>query len=121
MDNFCFNKFLNIIKRMVKHNVKVVIRTRPTANFASKNLQIDTTSNHMNVNIPKDEHGGHVNNQQESWRFKFDKILHNSSQEDVFDSCCKDIVKSVVDGFNGTVLVYGQTGAGKTFTMSGSV
>jgi kinesin family protein 6/9 len=30
-------------------------------------------------------------------------------------------VKSVVDGFNGTVLVYGQTGAGKTFTMSGSV
>ena len=30
---------------MVKHNVKVVIRTRPTANFASKNLQIDTTSN----------------------------------------------------------------------------
>jgi hypothetical protein len=30
---------------MVKHNVKVVIRTRPTANFASKNLQIDTTTN----------------------------------------------------------------------------
>jgi kinesin family protein 6/9 len=106
---------------MVKHNVKVVIRTRPTANFASKNLQIDPTSNHINVNIPKDEHGGHVNNQQESWRFKFDKILHNSSQEDVFDACCKDIVKSVVDGFNGTLLVYGQTGAGKTFTMSGSV
>lgn len=30
---------------MVKHNVKVVIRTRPTANFASKNLQIDTSTN----------------------------------------------------------------------------
>jgi kinesin family protein 6/9 len=73
------------------------------------------------VNIPKDEHGGHVNNQQESWRFKFDKILHNASQEDVFDSCSRDIVKSVVDGFNGTVMVYGQTGAGKTFTMSGSM
>ena len=75
----------------------------------------------MNVNIPKDEHGGHVNNQQESWRFKFDKLLHNATQEDVFDSCARDIVKSVVDGFNGTVLVYGQTGAGKTFTMSGSM
>ncbi len=34
---------------MVKHNVKVVIRTRPTANFASKNLHIDTTSN---VSLP---------------------------------------------------------------------
>jgi kinesin family protein 6/9 len=64
---------------MVKHNVKVVVRTRPTANFASKNLNLDPSLNHINVNIPKDEHGGHVNNQQESWRFKFDKILHNAS------------------------------------------
>jgi kinesin family protein 6/9 len=47
-------------------------------------------------------------------------MLHNSSQEDVFEACARDIVKSVVEGFNGTVLVYGQTGAGKTFTMSGS-
>ena len=39
----------------------------------------------------------------------------------MFDSCTRDIVKSVVDGFNGTVMVYGQTGAGKTFTMSGSM
>jgi hypothetical protein len=30
---------------MVKHNVRVVIRTRPTANFASKNLQIDPLTN----------------------------------------------------------------------------
>lgn len=37
---------------MVKHNVKVVIRTRPTANFASKNLQIDTTSNVSHTNSP---------------------------------------------------------------------
>ena len=36
---------------MVKHNVKVVIRTRPTANFASKNLHIDTTSN-VSITLP---------------------------------------------------------------------
>ena len=30
---------------MVKHQVKVAVRTRPTANFASKNLQIDTQNN----------------------------------------------------------------------------
>ena len=73
------------------------------------------------MSIPKDEAGDVINNQQESWRFKFDKLLHNSSQEDVFDQCSKDIVNSVIDGFNGTVMVYGQTGAGKTFTMSGSM
>ena len=72
------------------------------------------------MQIPKNESGGFVNNQQEQWRFKFSKILHNASQEDVFEQCSIDIVKSVIEGFNGTILVYGQTGAGKTFTMSGS-
>ncbi|CDW85408.1 kinesin motor domain-containing protein [Stylonychia lemnae] len=74
----------------------------------------------VTVQVPKNESSGFVNNQQEQWRFKFDKILHNSSQEDVFDHCARDIVKSVIEGFNGTVMVYGQTGAGKTFTMNGS-
>lgn len=72
------------------------------------------------MQIPKNENGGFINNQQEQWKFKFDKILHNSSQEEVFDYCAKDIVKSVAEGYNGTIFCYGQTGAGKTFTMSGS-
>ena len=29
------------------------------------------------------------------------------------------MVASVLDGFNATIMAYGQTGAGKTFTMSG--
>jgi len=28
-------------------------------------------------------------------------------------------VESVLNGYNGTVMAYGQTGTGKTFTMSG--
>ena len=46
--------------------------------------------------------------------------MHNASQEDVFDYCAKAAVHKVVDGFNGTIMCYGQTGAGKTFTMNGS-
>lgn len=46
--------------------------------------------------------------------------MHNSSQEDIFEFCSQDIVKQVVNGFNGTIMCYGQTGAGKTFTMNGS-
>lgn len=30
------------------------------------------------------------------------------------------IIESVLDGFNGTVLAYGQTASGKTFTMQGA-
>jgi hypothetical protein len=47
---------------MTRQNVKVVIRTRPTPNFASKNLIIDQVNSTATVNIPKDASGGHVNN-----------------------------------------------------------
>ena len=56
----------------------------------------------------------------DSWKFKFDKILQNSTQDEVFEACASQIVSSVVQGYNGTILCYGQTGAGKTFTMTGS-
>mmetsp|Transcript_131784 Transcript_131784/g.328642 ORF Transcript_131784/g.328642 Transcript_131784/m.328642 type:complete len:978 (-) Transcript_131784:276-3209(-) len=48
----------------------------------------------------------------------FDTVWAPGSQEDVFDSM-KDLVQSAVDGSNVTVFAYGQTGAGKTFTMYG--
>jgi len=61
----------------------------------------------------------YVNNKQEKWQFKFNKILHNVNQEVMYDECADDIVNSVLQGYNGTILAYGQTGAGKTFTMMG--
>jgi len=103
-----------------KEKVKVVIRTRPTAHFASKNITIDTEEGTVLINKPKSEEAGPINNQLESWKFKYDKILHNASQEDVFDYCARGIISSIVEGYNGTIMCYGQTGAGKTFTMNGS-
>jgi kinesin family protein 3/17 len=40
-------------------------------------------------------------------------------QTDVYLETAKPIVNSCIDGYNGTVFCYGQTGAGKTFTMEG--
>merc|ERR1719158_2033681 len=71
------------------------------------------------MRVPREEEKGAVNNQQESWHFKVDKVLVNASQETVFEVCARDVVKSVMDGYNGTILAYGQTGAGKTHTMTG--
>ena len=48
-----------------------------------------------------------------------DGVLHNSSQSEVYDTCASNVVFEVMEGINGTVLAYGQTGAGKTYTMSG--
>lgn len=104
---------------MVKSSVKVVIRTRPTPNFASQNLKIDPEKKTIEAFIPKDGSQGLINNQQENWKFKFDEFLHNSSQEETYDVCSQEIVHSVLEGYNGTIMAYGQTGAGKTYTMSG--
>lgn len=61
-----------------------------------------------------------MNNQLEHWKFKYDKLMHNASQEAVFEYCAQEAVSSVVDGYNSTVMCYGQTASGKTFTMTGS-
>ncbi len=105
---------------MVKSQVKVLIRVRPTNTFATKNIKIDEASGNININIPKNESHGVVNHQQENWSFKFDKVLMNTPQEIMYEYVAKDILASTLEGYPGTIFCYGQTGAGKTFTMSGS-
>ena len=52
--------------------------------------------------------------------FQFDKIFPGSApQDDVFRHVMTDSVDAVLKGFNATVLAYGQSGAGKTYTMFG--
>lgn len=45
----------------------------------------------------------------------------SSKQRDLYDESFRDLVQAVLDGFNGTIFAYGQTGTGKTFTMQGTV
>lgn len=58
--------------------------------------------------------------QQQRYVFKFDGVLHESSQEEVYQTCAADMVSSALEGFSGCIIAYGQTGAGKTHTMSGA-
>ncbi|ETW08636.1 hypothetical protein H310_01172 [Aphanomyces invadans] len=52
--------------------------------------------------------------------FHFDDVLGSQvTQEQVYQRVAAEAVESVMNGYNGTVMAYGQTGAGKTFTMSG--
>ena len=38
-------------------------------------------------------------------------------QSDIFDFSIKPTVDDILNGYNGTVFAYGQTGAGKSYTM----
>lgn len=50
--------------------------------------------------------------------YEFDEVLTESaSQKRVYEVVAKPVVESVLDGYNGTVLAYGQTGTGKTYTL----
>lgn len=52
--------------------------------------------------------------------FTFDSVYDwNSEQENVFAETAYSIVTNVIQGYNGTIFAYGQTGTGKTFTISG--
>lgn len=51
--------------------------------------------------------------------FHFNGVFAPGTQEDIFDDC-QDLVQSAMDGHNVTIFSYGQTGAGKTFTMYGT-
>jgi len=104
---------------MGRSTVRVVVRARPTASFAGENFVFNEASDSIDMRLAKDSSAGPVNNQQESWHFKLDKVLSNASQETVFECCAQDVVRSVMDGYNGTIMAYGQTGAGKTHTMTG--
>ena len=62
---------------------------------------------------------GLINNSADAIQFEFDNILRDASQEEVFTQCGAEACEAVLSGYNATVFAYGQTGAGKTFTMSG--
>lgn len=55
---------------------------------------------------------------EEIHSFQFDAVFDPGTQQEVFEECM-DLVQSAADGFNVTIFAYGQTGAGKTFTMYG--
>ncbi|KAM8823486.1 kinesin-like protein KIF9 isoform 6-T6 [Spinachia spinachia] len=54
------------------------------------------------------------------WSFRLEGVLQDVSQEEVYARVCQRVVLGALDGYNGTLMCFGQTGAGKTYTMTGS-
>jgi kinesin family protein 18/19 len=51
--------------------------------------------------------------------FMFDRVFdENTSQSDVYESTTKNLLESVINGYNATVFAYGATGCGKTHTIT---
>ena len=84
---------------MVQKQIKVCVRTRPTASFAEGHIQIDPDKNA--VTIDKSDHrqeASTLNNATHTFRFQFHHVLHNASQDTVYETLARDVVQDVVDG-----------------------
>ncbi|KAI9095922.1 kinesin-like protein KIF6 [Phlyctochytrium arcticum] len=74
----------------------------------------------LGFKLHKEDVGGQINNQRDTYEFMFDKVFDlQTQQEEIFDAVAKPVVRDVLDGYNGTIFAYGQTGSGKTFTITG--
>ncbi|KAF4089757.1 hypothetical protein AMELA_G00069680 [Ameiurus melas] len=106
---------------MNAHNeVRVYVRTRPTAQFAQELIEYSPDKQTVSVHQRKISRKGVLNNQMSSRSFRLNGVLHNISQEDVYRQVAHSVVLGALEGYNGTVMCFGQTGAGKTFTMTGA-
>ncbi|THH33930.1 hypothetical protein EUX98_g248 [Antrodiella citrinella] len=105
---------------MSSTNIKVVCRFRPTNSIEQREggeiiVSFDENLRSVQVRSAQTVSG------PEKDGFTFDRVFPpGTKQTEVFDYGVKDIVKDVLDGYNGTVFAYGQTGSGKTFTMMGA-
>jgi kinesin family protein 11 len=63
-----------------------------------------------------------VNKKEYSRKYHFDRVYDpDTSQERLYETAVAPMVDEVLQGFNCTVFAYGQTGTGKTHTMTGNM
>uniref|UniRef100_A0A0D9X3V1 Kinesin-like protein n=1 Tax=Leersia perrieri TaxID=77586 RepID=A0A0D9X3V1_9ORYZ len=82
-------------------SVTVCVRFRPLSHKERK------------ANGDKDE-------REEDVIFSFDRVFYeDAEQSDVYNFLAVPIVADAINGINGTIITYGQTGAGKTYSVEG--
>ena len=99
--------------------LKVVVRIRPPIREDVENVKAEQDltvctqvegSNKIHINRPL----------YEDKEFKYDCVLPaDCDQETMYRAVAEDKVEDVLNGFNATILAYGQTGTGKTYTIFG--
>lgn len=118
---------------MPSTNIRVVVRVRPfNARESAGNVQCTLTGQGNSICIVHPETVGTLKETKHS--FTFDNcywsmgssdvdgsgaVPPNTSQHDVFQDLGTVVIKNAFEGFHSSIFAYGQTGAGKSFTMMG--
>jgi Cdc6-like AAA superfamily ATPase len=98
-------------------SVKVAIRCRPMSNNEMAQghtvvVEINKASFDIFVKRPFTD--------EAPKQFTFDNVYDwTNTQAEIYKETCSPIIGNILEGYNGTIFAYGQTGTGKTFTMTG--
>jgi len=103
---------------MPDETVKVIVRCRPM-NSREKGLKCDTSVEVHNelgqIQLKKSS-----KDSDPPKAFTFDGSYGvDSDTVNIYEDAAYNLVEGVIEGYNGTVFAYGQTGCGKSFTMQG--
>ncbi|CAI9102290.1 OLC1v1000533C1 [Oldenlandia corymbosa var. corymbosa] len=61
-----------------------------------------------------------IKDEKEEFEFGFDRVFYpGSPQADVYEFLALPILQGALNGLNGAIITYGQTGAGKTYSLEG--
>ena len=107
--NFKFDRLLFAQRKMSKsETIKVAFRLRPLNSTEKQAGHKVCCVAHEDEGVIEMQYGDSCK------QFTFDAVFNeSSSQRRIYDVCAAPVVQSVLEGFNGTVFAYGQTGAGK--------
>lgn len=106
-------------KTKQSESLRVVVRCRPLSRREELSgceniLDVDEKLGQITIRKPR------APPEEPMKVFTFDSVYGiESKQRDIYDDAVRPIVESVVQGFNGTIFAYGQSGTGKTHTMQG--
>ena len=102
-------------KSTKQERVQVSVRIRP---FNDQEKQIDPTTPIKSIDLKNNFI--QIQKEYDTKTFNYDHIYpEDSNQQEIFEETSKNVVQSVLNGYNGTIFAYGQTGTGKTYTMVG--
>ena len=116
-------------------SIKVIVRVRPHNEKESQDnyrTVVKIIDDRLLIFDPKEEENPFfyrgvvqkgrdlLKKQNKELQFVFDRIFDmSSSNVDVYEGSTKELITSLLDGYNCSVFAYGATGAGKTHTMLG--
>ena len=129
-NNFFSNK--NIIEKFNSNNSLISVRVRPLNSKEKEESDYKTIKiisiTKLIISIPLEysfEEKSKINHikvsKEKQSSFEFDFVFdENSSQSQIYEYTTHNLIDNIMGGYNATILAYGATGTGKTYTMVGN-